>query len=110
MTIETKAREWAEDMEIEVNVLAIMKDDFIRATKTVAFESYIAGAAEAVRWVPVLEKLPEKNGYYICWLDDPSEHGLIHYHTSAGWQNGFYNERVTHWFYLIPPHPEKEQL
>lgn len=55
MTIETKAREWAEDMEIEVNALAIMKDDFIRATKTVAFESYLAGAAGAMEWIPVSE-------------------------------------------------------
>lgn len=98
MTLQEKAREWAKANYGKPGILQLLTD------------AYIAGAAGSMEWVPVAEKLPEKNGYYICWLDDPSEHGLIHYHTSAGWQNGFYNDRVTHWFYLIPPHPEKEQL
>ena len=44
-----------------------------------------------------ISELPPKNGYYnvVCCL--PTELGVIHWHKDTGWQNGFYNDRVTHW-------------
>lgn len=54
-------------------------------------------------WISVEDKLPAKNGYYITWCIMPNEPGLIHYHKSTGWQNGFYDERVTHWMEIVPP-------
>lgn len=59
--IEQQAREWANDMEVDVNVIAVMKDDFIRSVKIVAFESYLAGYAARGEWVPVTERVPESN-------------------------------------------------
>lgn len=47
--------------------------------------------------VDVNERLPEVNGYYITWDSKLLEKGLIHYHRHTGWQNGFYNDSVTHW-------------
>jgi len=55
-------------------------------------------------WHSVEKELPSKNGYYICWCIMPNEPGLIHYHKNTGWQNGFYDERVTHWMDIIPPY------
>lgn len=54
-------------------------------------------------WISCKERLPEENGYYICWAR--TEPGLIHYHKDAGWQNGFYDDVVTHWQELNPPIP-----
>lgn len=53
-------------------------------------------------WIDVLKKLPDENGYYICWLtgDEP---GLIHYHVDTGWKNGFYDDVVTHWTHILKP-------
>jgi len=55
------------------------------------------------RWISVEERLPERNGYYFTWCAMPEEPGLIHYHKDTGWQNGFYNEKVTHWQLLSKP-------
>lgn len=54
-----------------------------------------------MKWVSA-ENNPPQNGYYICWCKD-NDKGLIHFHKDTGWQNGFYDELVTHWMYLIPP-------
>lgn len=54
-------------------------------------------------WVKA-EIMPEKSGYYICWMKG-NEPGLIHYHTDTGWQNGFYDDLVTHWTHILPPSP-----
>lgn len=54
-------------------------------------------------WISVEDSLPTKNGYYITWCTMPEEPGLIHYHKDTGWQNGFYDERVTHWTVIVPP-------
>lgn len=50
--------------------------------------------------VPVSE-LPPANGYYNVICDYPAEMGLIHWHKDTGWQNGFYNDRVTYWLKAI---------
>ena len=52
-------------------------------------------------WISVNEELPTINGFYICWCGD--EPGLIHYHKDTGWQNGFYDDKVTHWKIILPP-------
>lgn len=69
-----------------------------------AMEEYAQAYHEdKARWISVEERLPEKNGYYIAWCIAPNEPGLINYHPSTGWQNGFYNDRVTHWQEVTPP-------
>ena len=69
-----------------------------------AMEEYAQAYHEdKTRWVKCSERLPEKNGYYIAWCIRPNEPGLINYHISTGWQNGFYNDRVTHWQEITPP-------
>ncbi len=66
---------------------------------------HFAASLNRQGWTRVEDGLPKKNGYYICWCIEPSEPGLIHFHLDTGWQNGFYNERVTHWMKLEPPKP-----
>lgn len=61
-----------------------------------------------MNWISVKERLPEKNGYYITWCIMPNEPGLIHYNQKSGWQNGFYNDRVTHWAEIKPPKIEQQ--
>lgn len=56
-------------------------------------------------WIRVEDGLPDDTGYYICWCDN--EPGLIHYHKETGWQNGFYNDIVTHWKIILPPSPNQ---
>lgn len=77
--------------------------------KEFGFLSKILAAMEAYKnqsaptedkWI---EGLPDKNGYYICWCIDPEEPGLIHYNKSTDWQNGFYNNRVTHYKKISAP-------
>lgn len=72
-------------------------------SKNEALQSRIKELEDERKWISVEDELPEKNGYYIVWCDKPSEHGLVHYHKNTGWQNGFYNDRVTHWKLLLPP-------
>ena len=57
-------------------------------------------------WIKISDRLPSENGFKICWCG--FEPGLIHYHKDTGWMNGFYNDRVTHWFDLVPPSEPKE--
>ena len=71
--------------------------------QTLQLQSRIKELEDERKWISVEDELPEKNGYYIVWCDKPSEHGLVHYHKNTGWQNGFYNDRVTHWKLLLPP-------
>ncbi|HRB44200.1 MAG TPA: DUF551 domain-containing protein [Niabella sp.] len=60
-------------------------------------------AVLAAGWISVEKELPKKNGYYIVYCTMPNEPGLVHYHKDTGWQNGFYDDRVTHWAVIVPP-------
>lgn len=59
-----------------------------------------------MEWINVENELPSNNGFKICWCGN--EPGLIHYHKDTGWQNGFYNDWVTHWIDLVPPKEDTE--
>lgn len=107
MTIETKAREWANSKVRDCELMCVISCEDRHSELQAA---YLAGASEAMRWIPVSEREPDKNGHYICWLNYPSEHGLIHYHKAAGWQNGFYNQRVSHWLPTFPINPQIESV
>ena len=58
---------------------------------------------KADKWISVEDRMPEENSYCIVWCINPNEYGLVHYHKLTGWQNGFYNDRVTHWQKPLPP-------
>lgn len=101
MTIETKAREWAEK---EFQSFSPISKSIVMP---LAERAYLAGAAEAVRWVPVLEKLPEEGQFLVIGENVNGKQIVISDYSK---KYGFTSiANVTHWMPL-PPHPEKEQL
>lgn len=109
MTIETKAREWAEK-----NV----RYDNGKSALQQLEEAYLAGAAGAMEWVPVSEQKPQQLQVVLIPSKAKGRFPIqsAKYFTSD--QNGehlFEDEygglirNVTHWMPL-PTHPAKEQL
>lgn len=75
--------------------------------------------ASKPRWVPVAERLPEKNGPYLCcWKASADEKKhiarIMVWRADTGWMNAWdepMSNYVTHWMSLPqPPDSEKESL
>ena len=69
---------------------------------------------EYPRWIPVTERLPEKNGYYLVSrrMDTsdglpPLEVTMRQFYIKSGWQSVSEAYPVTHWMPLPQPPEEK---
>ena len=103
MTIETKAREWAEKEYTDLTRFPNHRAALISLLE----RAYLAGAAEAVRWVPVSEQLPEEGQFLVIGENVNGKQIVISDYSK---KYGFTSiANVTHWMPL-PPHHEKEQL
>ena len=129
MTIETKAREWAEKeykyVENPDNDECCRNWNYkIHDQRSAAERAYIAGAAEAVRWVPVPKEIMQGTYHYLIPLGDKDVY--THWEIITGYADDSgdlcnqhddqpsgreYKDAA---YYMpiapLPPHPEKEQL
>lgn len=74
-------------------------------------KGYEAGKRDAVKWIPASERLPEKEGRYLCVVRIGHKSGAVYVQIMNGDKYGFslehiYNDDVTHWMPL--PEPPKE--
>lgn len=101
MTIQEKDREWAEN---EVSGFG----NFTKNMLAPIFErAYVSGAAGAMEWVPVSERLPEEGQFLVIGENANGKQIVISEYSN---KYGFTSiANVTHWMPL-PPHPEKESV
>lgn len=78
---------------------------------------YNKGKADAFRWIPVSERLPENRNTVLIWNNDYSSYLLGYYKEdktcpdNTGWYDeyhGFIHEEVTAWMPLPMPYKEGE--
>lgn len=60
------------------------------------------------KWIPVTERLPEKEGRYLCVVRIGHKSGAVYVQIMNGDKYGFslehiYNDDVTHWMHLPEP-------
>lgn len=64
-------------------------------------------------WIPVTEKLPDKNGYYLVTCYDWYRAGIAYYSTRFGWkeEDGYdgLDDRVLAWMPVPEPYEVKEE-
>lgn len=74
--------------------------------------AYTQGRADAWRWIPVSERLPERNDQYLCMvytkLDDP-EDSFTSYIVEV-WIDGHWDtfDNITHWLPITLPGGEND--
>ena len=69
-------------------------------------QHHITVLEEERRWIPVSERLPEKDGYYLCY-DDKYDQYFDALFRHGAWAPVIYNDVITHWMPLPEP-PEVE--
>lgn len=79
---------------------------------TATEEAYKKGYADATKWIPVTERLPEEDGYYLCNVRSFAFPGSFYMATLKYYKGGFidghfYTDDVTHWMPL-PPAPKED--
>ena len=82
------------------------------ATEQAYKNGYEKGKADALKWIPVAERLPEEDGYYLCCVKSFCFPGRTYINILHCDKNGFqeghiYTDDVTHWMPLPDP-PGKE--
>lgn len=70
--------------------------------------------AQVPKWISVKERLPEKSGYYLCWMPKYETTDVLHYSAKHMAFNAFDTTYIpesalpaTHWMSL--PEPPKEE-
>lgn len=120
MTIETKAREWAEK-----EAKAVMNEPAMISLKTMFERAYLAGAAKAMEWIPVSEyagdirEIEGINHFLIPMYDASGDFTEWYIVTGTPEDDaicgidGIYHEvdvsQASHYMPVakFPPHPEK---
>ena len=97
------------DREKLVELLDRFVDDDWYSSEEIA-ERLIAHGVTVQRWIPVTERLPEREGRYLC-VKRIGKSGAVYVTMMNGDGYGFsmehiYNDDVTHWMPL--PEPPKE--
>lgn len=81
------------------------------ATEQAYKNGYEAGKRDAVKWIPVSERLPEENGRYLCNIRSFAFPGtfyqrILPYDKFGFKEDHYYTDDVTHWMPL--PESPKE--
>ena len=71
-------------------------------------KGYEQGKQDALKWIPVTERLPEENDYYLCCVKSFCHPGRTYINilecTKHGFKEGhIYTDDVTHWMPLPEP-------
>lgn len=76
-----------------------------------AFDSFCAGArwAEANKWIPVKEELPQIDADVLVVIDDTVQNSVVAYFNGDEWHDTIEGQplKVTHWM-PIPPTPKRD--
>ncbi len=84
-------------------MLAMYQDELIPG-----FRKQIEELEAKSKWIPVTERLPEKEGRYLCVVRIGYKSGAVYVKVMNGDRHGFslehiYNDDVTHWMPLPEP-------
>ena len=74
------------------------------ATEIAYKNGYAKGYADAMKWIPVTERLPEEDGWYLVYRGEYGGICIVHYKvlkTKGKWMCKW--EEVTHWMPLPEP-------
>ena len=81
--------------------------DCFTGSRYITRTAYLAGRADALRWIPVTERLPEDSEYCLVSIGDERRIARELFCADINGGGDFMVSRVTHWMPL-PPAPEGE--
>ena len=109
LRLQNQAQESTRDKDIE-EILLLKSLVFAREQDLNELHIELSQLRERTRWIPVSERLPKRDGFYLVLENVNQVAGYYHWCKQFGWNTdgGRINiQSVTHWMPLPPP-PEAE--
>lgn len=102
-------------MTMREKLIELLRDvQYLGGLEEKIADHLIANGVTVQRWIPVMERLPEEDGYYLCNVRSFAFRGSFYpamlKYDKGGFIEGYcYTDDVTHWMPL-PESPEEVSL